>query len=83
MNKFKKTPWNIKRKKFNEEITVRYYDSVSGVTYGGSTQSTQLEEVRSYASPLFLSRAIRRYIKKISISEKSRIEQQIDDKVCT
>ena len=52
--------------------TIRYYDSVTGVMRGDVTLSADFpKEVRSCASPLFLSRAIKRDIKKISCSEKS------------
>ena len=71
----------IKKQSPEEIITIRYYDSASGKTYGKTEPLDSVTDIRPCASPLFLSRAIKRSIKKTETSENSRIERHIKEKI--
>ena len=71
----------IKKQSPEEVITIRYYDSVSGKTHGKAESLDSVTDIRPCASPLFLSRAIKRSIKKIETGENGRIERNIKEKV--
>ena len=58
--------------KFEKVSTVTYYDSNTG-SIRGEVIKTNEEVPQPCASPLILTRAIRRSIKKISIGEKRGI----------